>query len=692
MRGRSCSWPMCRMRCPLGRNSEGLLVSYPLAQRLGALALAAGAGLGLVAAYLGQRALDRAPLRAVEWALLLGGAAAFALCCRGQALERAREQPAQAVRQPKLSLVALAVLVAGAAFPGFAGNRFRLLPTVLWVAALACLYVAYAGRDESRLPAWRTIRGKAAGGVRVSWEMLLVAGIVLVGAFLRLYRLDAIPAEMGTDMPLKYENAREILQGQFMIFCPRYPGRESLLFYLIALYGRLFGLGFFAIKFTTAILGVATIPALYVLARELYGRRVAAAAAALLALSRWHVTLSRTGYRAILVPLFLAVLMLLLVRALRRASGPGFVTAGLVLWLGMYTYNSFLVVPLTLGLVLVLEMALSGSGWLRRYSWGLIGMALAAVLVFLPLGHYILEQPQVYAFRVATRLTDAEVPLPAQPWRVLAGNLGRAAGMFNLKGDVVAYTNVPNKRHLGAVSGVLFAAGVAYALVRWRRGHNAMVLAFLGAMTLPTALALAFPNEVPNAGRASGVLASTYLLAAVPLVALYRQAAALQLPDWLRREPGRLMGGWRRVAGVLPAVVLIALLGAELRETWQGYFEEYVRHLPGGNYAISLEIARVLDDFEGEGESYVVVWPYWFDGNALRAQLRVKPRTWDWEVPRLDPNEPPLSTVRGKVLFIVHPSDTETLVMLRECFPRGVAIGHRDNNGQMAFVTFYGER
>ncbi|MCL6430386.1 MAG: glycosyltransferase family 39 protein, partial [Anaerolineae bacterium] len=273
----------------MGRNSEGLAPSHLIVQRLRALGLVAVGVVGLGAAYLGQRALDRPPVRLAEWGLLLGGAAALALCCRGHALERAREQPGQTVAQPRLSLLGLALVLAAAAFPGFAGNRFRLWSTVLWMAALASLYTAFARRGAG--VGEETAR-REAGVVRLSWEMLLLAGIILVGAFLRLHRLDAIPAEMGTDMPLKYENAREIMRGQFMIFCPRYPGREALLFYLIALYGRLFGLGFFAIKVTTVLLGVATIPALYLLARELYGRHVAVVAAALLALSRWHVTLS----------------------------------------------------------------------------------------------------------------------------------------------------------------------------------------------------------------------------------------------------------------------------------------------------------------------------------------------------------------------------------------------------------------
>ncbi|MDI7277909.1 MAG: glycosyltransferase family 39 protein, partial [Anaerolineae bacterium] len=599
--------------------------------------------------------------------------------------------------------VGLSLVLGALAFPGFSGNRFRALPTLAWLMALACLYLAFAE--------WAGRRGEATGeatpaaggegralphGVHLSWEVLLVLGIVLVGAFLRLYRLDAIPREMGVDMPLKYENAREIMQGQFMIFCPRYPGRESLLFYLVALYGKLFGLGHFAIKFTTAFIGVVTIPVLYVLARYLYGREVAVVAAALLAVSKWHVILSRCGYRSILVPLFVALVMLASARALRRASGTGFVVTGVVLGLGMYTYNSFLVVPPALAVLLAVEMARSGRGCLRRYGWGLIGLALAAALLCLPLGRYVLEEPRTYAFRVATRLTGAEVPLPAEPLQVLVGNLWRAAGMFNLRGDGVSYVNVPHQRHLGALSAAFFVSGLAYTLVRWRRGHGAMVLGFLGAMVLPSALAVAFPREVPSAGRASGAITSAYLLAGLPLVVLWRLVPLRALDPAQRRLRALWASqGWGRrllPAGIVPGLALTALLGLELRETWQAYFRDYVRHLPGGNYAISLEIARVLDEFEGEGESYVMVWPHWFDGNALRAQLMVKSTSWDWELPRLDPAEPPLSTARGKVLFVVHPSDEATLRMLQECFPRGVAISHRDNNGQVAFVTFYGER
>jgi len=134
------------------------------------------------------------------------------------------------------------------------------------------------------------------------------------------------------------------------------------------------------------------------------------------------------------------------------------------------------------------------------------------------------------------------------------------------------------------------------------------------------------------------------------------------------------------------------LLGSELGETWRAYFHDYAAHLPGRNYPISLELARALDSFADEGEAYIKTWPHWYDGNALRVQMRRRPRAELWELHRLDPAGPPLATVTGRVLFVVNPRDSEAMSLLRSAFPHGIAIAHRDYAGRVAFITFYGER
>lgn len=686
----------------------------------GALAMLVALGLGC----LGQWGLDGGLPAPYAWGLLLAGAVSFTLLARAEGLERPRDAPAAGVDAPRLALLVASLALLLLAFPGFAGNRFRLPATVAWLCGLLLLYRAFCGchadADADGAVARERIsspwpRPGSRQGVR---EALSLLGILLVALVLRLYRLDGIPAEMGCDMPLIYENAREILQGQLMIFCPRYPGREALYHYLLAAYGVAFGLSHFGIKFTSAMVGLASIAALYGLGRYLYGHQVGLLAAALLALSKWHVILSRSGYRASLMPLMVAGVMFLLLRALRRSRAGDWVVAGMALGLGLYTYNAFMIVPAVVAVALAFELARQGRGALRRQGWGLLGFGLGALGVFLPLGRYVLDAPESYFFRVATRVTSIETALPQNPLRVLLGNLVRTAGMFNLHGDVVSYQNVPGQRELGLVSGALFLFGLGYALFRMRRGHNATVLVFLGGLLLPTALSVAFPREVPNAVRASGALVPVYLLAALPMAALLRRLQGGWPEGWAdgkregdggsgrrgSREPCAVgaVAAWRqragrllrsgRAGGAVGLAVAVALLGVELAETRHNYFEEYVRHLPGCNYPISLEIARTIDSFAGKGPAYIKMWPHWYDGNALRVQIAVMPSDSYHEVAELDPDRAPLRGQEPRLLVIVHPEDREALRALRARFPRGVAVVHHDYCGRPAFVSFYGER
>lgn len=115
-------------------------------------------------------------------------------------------------------------------------------------------------------------------------------------------------------------------------------------------------------------------------------------------------------------------------------------------------------------------------------------------------------------------------------------------------------------------------------------------------------------------------------------------------------------------------------------------------HLRERNYAISLEIARAIDDFADDGEAYTKVVPHWYDGNAVRAQLRRADQGWHNEIDDLPLDRPPITGLPGKFIVIVHPDDVTALQTLREVFPRGVALKHSDPDGQVRFITFYGER
>ncbi|MHB1295786.1 MAG: ArnT family glycosyltransferase [Anaerolineae bacterium] len=660
--------------------------SHPPARRAGitwSLSTRAAGVLSLACVLLAlavQALLDRQMVLGGALALLGAAAAGFAVLNRNASAESfagSVSPSAEPVRWP-WALAALAL--AGAAFTRFGGNRLTPAGVLLLGAGWLCLVEAVAVRSVGSSEE-RGAQGRPWShmGLHLTWYHVALLGVMALGAFYRLWRIAEIPAEMGCDLPHNYGNTLQILRGEWPIFFPSYPGREGLFFYLSAIPAWFTGLSHTSIKVAGSLTGVLTLPVIYLLGKELFSREVGLYAALLLSVSHWHTIVCRTGYRAATLPLVLGVLLYLLLRAFKTGRRSLYALAGLFLGLGFYTYNAFMIVPLAIGLVWLAEFLLRRERGIGPRLADAAVFTIAAVLVVVPLARYVSEDPAGYVYRAATRLTSAEAPLPADLLGTLVANIVRALGMFNVRGDSIQASNVPYLRQLGFLTAPLFVLGTAYTAMRWRKGHNAAVLIMLGVMLLPTALALAFPDEVPGALRAIGTL----------LPALLLSALALSLA---RRRLAELFAGLGGRGALLAGALVAAALGAEARALYPVYFHQYVIHLPARNYSISLAMARVIDAYAGSGKAYILVVPHWYDGNAIRAQLRQVDLPWENELAALAPGEGPLDGREGPVLVIVHPSDSSSLDLLRRSFPRGVALAQRDADGAITFITFYGER
>jgi 4-amino-4-deoxy-L-arabinose transferase-like glycosyltransferase len=627
----------------------------------------------------------------------------FAYCFREVNLERA-DTPTVLPGVSRLSIPALALsIVLGAlAFVETSGNQFRAIGMAAWLCSILVYFYALPHVNDLSV-AWARVRSAfALMGVLVRWEILILVAITAIGAFFRFYKLDAIPAEMGPDLPLKYMNVQNILDGNYMVFFPSHPGRESLFFYWAAIFARLFGNSHLTIKFAAALAGTCTIPALYLVVKRLFNAEAGLYAALLLAISHWHIILSRIGFRSILVPFFLFILIYLTLGAIERRRDFDFALAGLWLGLGLYTYNSWLLAPVALGLALLLFWSARRTLPLETAVRFLIVAGIAAFLVWMPLARYGYENPEMYLRRVATRITSEEQPLPPDVVGVFLDNLKRTFAMLSYRGDSVFVQNVPFLRELGFFSGVLFILGLAYLITHWRRGHSAILLAFFAIMLLPSALSIAFPQEVPNDVRSSGGIGMAILIAALPLPLIRKRLVEL-LPSIKLgpittrvaispREEWRVKGGLLLVTGwIVPAFALFLFWG-EAQAAYNTYFVDYVNAQPSHNYSISRELARTLDDFAGDGLAFVKIYPYWYDGNALRVQLHRQPPDWHAELDHFDANQPPFSDLVGQAMFLVNPQDTEALRFLQEFFPQGLAVEHRDPTGDVQFIAFYGEK
>jgi len=139
-----------------------------------------------------------------------------------------------------------------------------------------------------------------------SWDWLLV-GIVLLAIVLRLFRLHLVPAGFDTDEAFNMFDALRILKGARPVFLPDNAGREALYSYLQAGLVALLGPRVLALRLSSALVGIVTVPAAYLLVRRLpfpRPRLLGLLTASLLAMSLYHLVFSRYGIRSITIPLF----------------------------------------------------------------------------------------------------------------------------------------------------------------------------------------------------------------------------------------------------------------------------------------------------------------------------------------------------------------------------------------------------
>jgi len=147
----------------------------------------------------------------------------------------------------------------------------------------------------------------------------------------------------------------------------------------------LFGDEAWSLRLPAAIFGVATIPALYFLAREFVGRTEALLACLLLAVSYHHVWFSQNARGYTMLAFLAVVSTALLLRGLRSGASGYYVAYGITAALGAYTHLTMVFIVLAHAAACALLLGVPGFGhdWLRRWRQPALGFALAAVLTLL---------------------------------------------------------------------------------------------------------------------------------------------------------------------------------------------------------------------------------------------------------------------------------------------------------------------
>lgn len=495
---------------------------------------------------------------------------------------------------------------------------------------------------------------------RVKW--LLLAAVVLLAAFFRLHRIDNLPPGDGYDPAFYGIDALEILEGARPVFLPTNYGREPLFSYAVALAFLLLGASTRAIHVTSAVFGILAVPAVYLVAEELFaeedgllGRFGGLVAALMMAVSYWHLNWSRYGVRAILVPLFAAATLYFLWRGLRTGALLPFLLCGVSLGVSMYTYQAARMLPV---LVLVGFAAVAWDrGAITRRDWRhFLIVAAVAMLIFAPLGVYFATHPDSSFHRIRDVLVIQGEQSTLSNLRAVLNQTIDALLTFSFVGDSRPYSTIPGRPSLNPFFSALFLLGIGVSLTRLRKPNHLFLLSWLGLMLVPAVLA----GQGSAAKRAIGTLPAVAMLIAVGALTPWTY-----LQRWLNdRSPAMV----ERLQATWAAVVVCGFIYSGV-VTYRDYF---IRWASNPNLPTHFEAGvSAIGDYIGDlppGEQ-VYTSPELPSHPAMRfhSGLRDDIRGYNGRVCLALPWE----TTADTTFVIVPGKDDDSLERLGQIFPRG---------------------
>lgn len=399
----------------------------------------------------------------------------------------------------------------------------------------------------------------------------LVLLVLLVAGCYRLYHIDRAPPGPHYDEAAAALDALDVLDGQHTVFSPRSYGREMLFAYVLAPFVATLGPTRLALRLPTALAGTLTVLGVYCLVRELFGgqdRRQAQRlggsallASVLLALSFWHVVLSRISFRANYLPLVEVLCFLFLCRGARIGRSRDYAAGGFFLGLSLYTYTAARMLPVVVVLFLVTLLPTRQGrvfAQLHWRRWVLSGTV--AFLVSVPLVVYFSTHPEDFVLRAKGVSVFSEHLHKGQFWNLLARSVAGNLALFGFRGDPDWTFNVPCQSGLDVVQALLFWLGIVLCLVRWRRPAYRFLLIWWLVMLLPSILA---PDPIPHCLRAIGTL---------PVVCILSARSAKWLWSHMTLRLQRL-GTAAPLALLVGLSCYLAWLGYN---TWHSYFDVWL--------------------------------------------------------------------------------------------------------------------
>lgn len=529
---------------------------------------------------------------------------------------------------------------------------------VLWLVGIATFLAACWPSDlyPRRQPGHLLTRPEVRRWLREHGRQVLTLFLLLgAGLAVRGFDLEHIPANLGGDEGTQGAAARALVREPLgNPFSTGWYSVPTMSFLGYGLAMRVFGATVSGLRALSVLVGTATILTTFLLARELWGGRVAWLSATVLGFAHYHVHFSRLGSNQIADGLVVTLSLWLLARGLRTKEPWAFGAAGVAMGLGWYGYFGARLVGV-LAVIYLGVQALLRHRFLARHRVLLTLLVVGALVALMPLLlHYaahpgeVLSRPNQVSIFASGWLAREQDITGRSAASLLLEQTWKAVSAFNYTLDPTFWyrASIPL---LDVVGGLFFVLGLTWTIVRCRWPSNSLLLIWFWMALL---LGWVMTENPPSSQR---------MLIVAPALAIL---VALGV-DWMLMVAGALLGVEEAGRQALVTALLMVMAGINLGY----YFLVYTPTRVYGNPTAEMTtvLARELQRDGYRGVLYLHGAPavYW-DFGTLQfmvpevAGVDVPPDGGVW-----DPE------VTEEVRFVFHPTRLGELGDVRGRFPEG---------------------
>ena len=243
---------------------------------------------------------------------------------------------------------------------------------------------------------------------------IVLFAVVALAFFLRVYKVTSIPPSLNWDEVSIGYNAYSILKTGRDEWGVKFPlnfksyGEYKLPAQIYASIPGIavFGLNEFGVRITPVIYGVLTVLLLYLLTEEAFGKRsVSLISAFLLAVSPWHIQLTRASFESSFALFWIVMAVWFFLKGLKKLKW--LIFSILPFAVSVYTYNSTRVfTPLLLFALVII---------FRKYFWKIKKWFIAAGLLFtvlmIPLAQMVISGEAAARYKLVS-ITDDKGLIP----------------------------------------------------------------------------------------------------------------------------------------------------------------------------------------------------------------------------------------------------------------------------------------